>query len=99
VTSRLRSTRYINWLLVVDSGDGFHEGELAEYIPICGYGSILVISTKDMAGRRFSQENRINVGGLDHEGSSALLAGVSERVGMTSEGDTDLYELLERNAC
>ena len=98
VTSRLRSTRYTNWLLVIDNADGLGEGALAEYIPACGFGSILFTSTRDLAWSGFKQDDRISVGGLDHESSYAVLAGVTQRAGTIDEG-ADLHGYLKCNRC
>jgi hypothetical protein len=46
VVARLRSTRYTNWLIVIDSIDDPDKGQLSRYVPAGGYGSILVTSTK-----------------------------------------------------
>ncbi|KAK4161596.1 hypothetical protein QBC43DRAFT_243126 [Cladorrhinum sp. PSN259] len=95
VTSRLRSTRYTDWLLVIDSADSLEEGELAEYIPACRYGSILITSTRDVLWMGFNQDNRINVGGLDHANSYALLTGLAERAGMINEESAAVNDIIK----
>lgn len=46
VISRLRSTRYICWLLIIDSVDDLNQDEFRQYVPSCQYGSIIVTSTQ-----------------------------------------------------
>jgi len=84
LTSRLRSTRYQNWLLVVDSADDPNDF-LHEYIPDCRHGSVLVTSTRHRACKAF-KPTRVPVEGLDLESARALLASVSGRNGGEDEG-------------
>ncbi|KAI6086905.1 P-loop containing nucleoside triphosphate hydrolase protein [Hypoxylon rubiginosum] len=49
VLSRLRSTSYRNWLLVVDSVDDMESQNLVQLIPLSNHGSVIVTSTRQHA--------------------------------------------------
>ncbi|RYP90787.1 hypothetical protein DL770_003120 [Monosporascus sp. CRB-9-2] len=82
VTSRLRTTRHRNWLLVIDSADDPNLDELAKYIPDCAHGSVLVTSTRTRGCRGFRPDNPIHVGGLDTLNSAAARAITTELSGI-----------------
>lgn len=74
VVSRLRSTLYQNWLLVIDSADDIHGRNFTNYVPICQHGSIIVTSTRKEAADIFRMENQ-EIGSLDpYNGQQLLLA-------------------------
>jgi hypothetical protein len=79
VIARLRSTRYTNWLIVIDSIDD-PDGQLSRYIPSGEYGSVLVTSTRQLACNGFRPDKPLLVEGLDPQSSRALIFATAERV-------------------
>lgn len=79
VITRLRSTRYTNWLIVIDSIDDPEEGQLSRYMPYSEYGSVLVTSTRHIACNGFRPGKRLVVDGLDHQSSRSLILATAER--------------------
>lgn len=73
VVARLRSTRYRNWLLVLDSAENLDQAGLAKYIPSCPHGSVLVTSTRRHAFSGSHPLQVINLDGLDAKTSTSLL--------------------------
>lgn len=86
VTARLRSTRYYNWLLVIDSADELDKDELSRYIPTCEHGSVLVTSTRSRACNGFKPNKPLEVQGLDLQSSSALLLEKAWRASIDDNG-------------
>jgi len=93
VVSRLRSTRYTQWLLVIDSVDDIYGRDFTEYLPgpDCQHGSIIITSArKEVAGILGMKGEEI--GSLDpHNGQQLLLARISQSTassvpGMSAEG-------------
>ena len=82
VIARLRSTRYTNWLMVIDSIDDPEEGQLSRYVPSSEYGSVLVTSTRHLACNGFRPGKRLAVDGLDPQSSRALILATAERTDM-----------------
>ena len=78
VVARLRSTRYTNWLMVIDSIDD-SDGQLSKYVPSGEYGSVLVTSTRQVACNGFRPDKPLVVEGLDPQSSRALILGTAER--------------------
>lgn len=87
VTARFRSTRYSNWLLVVDSADELDNCELSRYIPTCDHGSILVTSTRPRACKGFRPDRPLEVQGLDLQSSLALLLKSARRADIDEKGE------------
>ena len=79
VTARLRSTRYTNWLIVIDSIDDPEEGQLSKYVPSGEYGSVLVTSTRHLVCNGFRPGNPLAVDGLDPQSSRDLILATAER--------------------
>ncbi|KAI9667662.1 MAG: hypothetical protein M1821_000479 [Bathelium mastoideum] len=77
VVSRLRSTRYSRWLLIIDSIDDLNSKNYRDYIPSCRHGSVIITSTQAQAPEVFRMEP-LPVDGLDIQNSSELLlSGIS----------------------
>ena len=72
VVSRLRSTRYSRWLLVVDGVDDLSLENYTTYIPSCKHGSVIITSTQAQAVDVF-QMDPIHVDSLDVSSASKLL--------------------------
>ncbi|KAI9677101.1 MAG: hypothetical protein M1822_008210 [Bathelium mastoideum] len=72
VVSRLRSTRYPRWLLIIDSVDDLNSENYRDYIPSCRHGSVIITSTQAQAAEVFRMEPLL-VDGLDIQSSSELL--------------------------
>ncbi|KAI1110624.1 hypothetical protein F5Y14DRAFT_428226 [Nemania sp. NC0429] len=93
ILSRLRSTLYRNWLLVIDNADGLENINYQELIPHnCNHGSIIVTSTKReitdiLLPYRFST---IEIDGLDPESSTALLLQKSQSAIESNPAETEL---------
>jgi len=85
VTARLRSTRYTNWLIVIDSIDDPEEGQLSRYMPYSEYGSVLVTSTRHISCNGFRPGKRLALDGLDPQSSRSLILATAERV--DTDGD------------
>jgi hypothetical protein len=79
VVARLRSTRYTNWLIVIDSIDD-PNGQLSRYVPSGEYGSVLVTSTRQLACNGFIPDKPLLVEGLDPQSSRALIIATAERI-------------------
>jgi hypothetical protein len=72
VITRMRSTRYTRWLLVIDGVDDLNQDNFKQYIPSCQFGSIIVTSTQSRAPEVF-QLPRLNVDRLDPVSGRELL--------------------------
>lgn len=72
VVTRLRSTCYTRWLLIIDSVDDLNQDNFRQYIPSCNYGSIIVTSTQNQAPEVF-RLLRLEVARLDPNSSRELL--------------------------
>jgi len=72
VISRLRSTRYTRWLLIIDSVDDLDQDKFRQYVPSCQYGSILVTSTQYRAPEVF-RLSRLDVDPLPVNSGRELL--------------------------
>ncbi|KAI1411906.1 P-loop containing nucleoside triphosphate hydrolase protein [Hypoxylon sp. FL1857] len=83
VLSRLRSTLYRNWLLVIDSADDLDNHNLVQLIPDSSHGSIIVTSTRRDASDVLEQHgfSSIEIDKLDDHSGKELLLG---RAGMPS---------------
>ncbi|KAK4454854.1 hypothetical protein QBC34DRAFT_103225 [Podospora aff. communis PSN243] len=75
VMSRLRSTIYNHWLLVIDSADDVGAINLPGLIPECKHGSVLVTSTRRSAAELLEKEGfgSLEVDSLDSSSASELL--------------------------
>ncbi|KAI0159869.1 hypothetical protein GGR52DRAFT_165440 [Hypoxylon sp. FL1284] len=83
VLSRLRSTLYRNWLLILDSADDVDNQNLLQLIPESDHGSIIVTSTRQSASDVFAPHGftSIEIDKLDDQSSKELLLG---RAGISS---------------
>lgn len=72
--TRLRTTRYSRWLLIIDSVDDLSLENYRQYIPSCNHGFIIVTSTQVQASEVFRMP-RLDVDSLDSQSSSKLLIG------------------------
>jgi Cdc6-like AAA superfamily ATPase len=72
VVDRLRTTRYNNWLLIIDSVDDLNLEDYKSYVPSCKHGSIIVTSTQSQASEVFRMP-MIEVDGLDTQSGCQLL--------------------------
>lgn len=86
VTARLRSTRYTNWLLVIDSIDNLKPDQLLRCMPSCEYGSILAMSTQYQARNGFTPGKLLAVDGLDLKSSRALLLAMAGHAEVGEDG-------------
>lgn len=82
VIARLRSTRYTNWLMVIDNVDDLEKAQLSKFMLPCEYGSVIVISTQHIACNEFRPTKRLAVNGLDPRSSRSLLLTMAERADM-----------------
>ncbi|KAL6407046.1 regulatory protein NB-ARC [Ilyonectria robusta] len=94
VVARLRSTRYRNWLLVLDSAENLDQAGLAKYIPSCPHGSVLVTSTRRHAFSGSHPLQVINLDGLDAKTSTSLLLKLAHCPSL-SESNVSLTQTLE----
>jgi hypothetical protein len=72
VITRLRTTRYSRWLLIIDSVDDLGLENYRQYIPSCNHGSIIVTSTQIQASEVFRMP-RLDIDSLDPQSSRKLL--------------------------
>ena len=72
VITRLRTTRYSRWLLIIDSVDDLGLGNYRRYIPSYHHGSIIVTSTQLQASEVFRMP-KLDVDSLDPQSSRKLL--------------------------
>jgi hypothetical protein len=84
VISRMRSTRYTRWLLVIDGIDDLNQDNFKQYIPSCQFGSIIVTSTQSRAPEVF-QLSRLDVDRLDLDSGRELL--LTRAFGSISDAD------------
>ena len=84
VLSRLRTTIYRNWLLIIDSADDTNY--VTKYFPVCNHGSVLVTTTRNVGASRLGLSNSIHVGGLDKQRSWTRLKQISEREDTDEQG-------------
>ena len=84
VISRMRSTRYTHWLLVIDGVDDLHQDNFKQYIPSCQFGSIIVTSTQSRTPEVF-QLPRLDVDRLDLDSGRQLL--LTRSFGSISDAD------------
>jgi hypothetical protein len=74
VITRLRTTRYSRWLLIIDSVDNLNLEDYRRYIPSCNHGSIIVTSTQIQASEVFRMP-KLDIDSLDLQSSRKLLIG------------------------
>lgn len=84
VITRMRSTRYTRWLLVIDGIDDLNQDNFKQYIPSCQFGSIIVTSTQSRAPEVF-QLSRLDVDRLDLDSGRELL--LTRAFGSISDAD------------
>src|SRR5512140_2880545 len=75
VLSRLRTTLYSQWLLVIDSADDTESINIWSLIPDCRHGSIIVTSTRRTAAELFESNGLafLEIDSLDKSSASQLL--------------------------
>jgi hypothetical protein len=94
VITRLRTTRYSCWLLIIDSVDDLSLENYRRYIPSCNHGSIIVTSTQFQASEVFRMP-RLDVDSLDPQSSRKLLfAGVFGPAREVDLSNTSKYYLV-----
>jgi hypothetical protein len=84
VITRMRSTCYTRWLLVIDGIDDLNQDNFKQYIPSCKFGSIIVTSTQNRAPEVF-QLLRLDVDRLDLDSGRELL--LTRAFGSISDAD------------
>jgi hypothetical protein len=72
VITRLRTTRYSRWLLIIDSVDNLDLEDYTRYIPSCNHGSVIITSTQLQASEVFRMP-KLDVDSLDPQSSCKLL--------------------------
>ena len=73
VVSRLRSTLYTRWLLVIDSIDDLEQEQFRRYVPACSHGSVIITSTQYQCVDVFPSFTGIEVDALDLKSAQELL--------------------------